>query len=256
MSVFKKTEGLLERVLIWVSAYGVLAAGFSWIARNLTVFGEIGWAEAVVGGFLLASLAIFVLSVGLVAWRTFHFPKPTPTIDEQTESSLAVSTPTQNAFLAKRLNDLFTRMNELTHQFEGATKNLVESKLEALHDLECIKRSYIHIDDLVRQLLDINIGSVDRIFAYNNLKRHIKYWHQISKKYTPDLLAEFYNVEPDDLNAGRKAAKSILERHPSFENRHLYLFTLYSRLNTSKDTVNANIASRIYGSTALLEPPD
>src|SRR4051812_35417551 len=52
--------------------YTFLSGVFAWVAKNLTRFGNIGWAEAVFIGLGASALVALLFCAILVAWRVFR----------------------------------------------------------------------------------------------------------------------------------------------------------------------------------------
>ena len=71
MRWFGQVNGAVQNITGWFAFFGLLAAAFTWLGKGLTVFGNLGWAEAVFLGVGTAAVLTLVLSAFLVAWRFF-----------------------------------------------------------------------------------------------------------------------------------------------------------------------------------------
>lgn len=68
---FQALTQKLDIVLIWLGFLGLLAAAFSWVAKQLKHY-NLGWADAIIAGTLVASLIILVTIISLIGWRYFR----------------------------------------------------------------------------------------------------------------------------------------------------------------------------------------
>ncbi len=71
MAWFLRTTRHLDRVLVWIGAFGTVWAGMTWLSTKLTRFGDVGTPEAVFIGLGAAVLLTIALSLALIGWRIF-----------------------------------------------------------------------------------------------------------------------------------------------------------------------------------------
>jgi hypothetical protein len=71
-SLFGQATSIANTVIIWISLFSLIAAGLTWFAESLTVFGELNRADAVLIGLVLTCILAATLAAMLSAWRYFR----------------------------------------------------------------------------------------------------------------------------------------------------------------------------------------
>ena len=69
MGILHTIDKNIDRLGYWYAGYLLLSGGFGWLAKQLTIFGQIGWPEAVFIGLLVSTFGVATVSLAFIAWR-------------------------------------------------------------------------------------------------------------------------------------------------------------------------------------------
>lgn len=77
MGILRTIDKNIDRLGYWYAGYLLMSGGLGWLAKQLTIFGQIGWPEAVFIGLLVSTFGVATVSLALIAWRQIK-PNSTP----------------------------------------------------------------------------------------------------------------------------------------------------------------------------------
>lgn len=246
MGWFLKTTRHLDRLLVWIGAFGLVWAGMIGLSTRLTRFGEIGVPEAVFIGLGAASVLALALSILLIGWRVFRpLPRVSATgvrpietdggsdalrdLDERFSSFIvtygkhrdqkAEAEEADRLALRKAIGDLFqVLLDDLEYRSQR-----VSSSLHALFVRETMQHLNEELVKAGDQLMSPE-GYKEKQIDWNKWETNEERWKQSLTRFT-DLaspysssLSKIWSVNPEEY----RHLKMSDDLFPDYERAHRY----------------------------------